>query len=83
MGMGAGLTFLTPPRVRSRERMEGRRPGLSGGAAGRLPSTPRAPGSPGRRLPGEPELPEPPSAILRGGDTLRDTRGAQGEVLHP
>lgn len=71
--------------------MEGRRPGVRGGAAGRLPSSPRAPGSPGRRLPGELLSLGPPSAILGlalRGDTHgrtdgRDTvRGTQPSTLH-
>lgn len=44
-------TFLTPPRVRSLERMEGRRPGVREGA-GLLPISPRAPGRRGRDPPG-------------------------------
>jgi hypothetical protein len=44
-------TFLTPPRVRSRERMEGRRPGVREGA-GRRPTSPRAPERRGRGPPG-------------------------------
>ncbi|KAI6073609.1 Phytanoyl-CoA hydroxylase-interacting protein [Aix galericulata] len=55
--------------------MEGRRPGLRGGA-GRLPSSTRAPGSPpGRRLPGAPASPELPSAILREGTGGVSARG--------
>lgn len=75
------LTFFTPPRVRSRERMEGRRPGVRGGPAGRLPSTPRAPGSAGRRLPGEPLSPEPPSAML--GLALLGGGHSQGHPVQP
>lgn len=44
-------TFLTPPRVRSLERMEGRRPGVRGGA-GLRPISPRAPERRGRGPPG-------------------------------
>lgn len=42
---------MTPPRVRSLERMEGRRPGVRGGA-GRRPISPRAPERRGRCPPG-------------------------------
>lgn len=83
----AGSTFLTPPRVRSRERIEGRRPGVSGGA-GLRPMKPRAPVRRGRGPPGALGSPEAfPSDILprRGGEGkgLRKASGRGADAQTP
>lgn len=84
-GPGALSTFLTPPRVRSRERMEGRRPGVSGGA-GRRPMKPRAPVRRGRGPPGALGSPEAfPSDILprREGKGLKKASGRGADTQTP
>uniref|UniRef100_A0A2D4GWS5 Uncharacterized protein n=1 Tax=Micrurus corallinus TaxID=54390 RepID=A0A2D4GWS5_MICCO len=59
--LGAKVFFLTPPRVRSRERMEGRRPAeIDAGVL--LPINPRAAATEGRELSGSPL--DVPSDIL-------------------
>lgn len=69
-------TFLTPPRVRSLERMEGRRPGVSGGA-GLRPISPRAPERRGRGPPGP--LGSPAAFPC---DMLPGRRGRKGQQSH-
>lgn len=66
---GSG-TFLTPPRVRSLERMEGRRPGVRCGA-GRCPIRPRAPERRARGAPGALGSPAAfPSDMLPGREEM-------------
>ena len=68
---------MTPPRVRSLERMEGRRPGVRGGA-GRRPISPRAPE---RRVRGPPGALGSPAALPS--DILPGREEGRGNKVNP
>lgn len=79
MIFGVKVFFLTPPRVRSLERMEGRRPGVRGGA-GRRPISPRAPERRGRGPPGALGSPAAfPSDMLPGREVERDNKVSRAD----